>query len=279
MKTQSIYRKALTILGIGIIATLASSTAQAYQTFTLLADSSNAVGMTVSGENTAAGRYFGQFDNGPIFNVFCIDLHHNIGWGDGYTPDTSFTITDPSGPLVNGYYQGGYVSAETPQDFNPTPGGPTNTQRASEIAWIVDNYTNTSNTTFANMGLHGLSTDTNTNLAAIGFSIWDISEDGGNGVSTGQVYMDSVANQASYASLVSYYEKLAALHVFYKSNNATWVQAPVDGNFGHKQDFSLDISQVGPTPPPAVPEPSFVAFALCMAIVAGAFVARRRLAH
>jgi hypothetical protein len=279
MKTQSIYRNALTILGIGIIVTFASSAAQAYQTFTLQNDLSTSVNLQVEGNpNVYVGRSFGQFDNtGPIFNVFCIDYNHGINFGQSYTTDASFTVTAPGGPVVNNYYAGGYISALTPQDFNPITTGLPESQRANEIAWLIDKYTLADATTFSN-GKSG-TTDLNQNLAAVQLAIWNISEDGGGKLAGGNVYLDNPNENSIYSPFVSYYENLAGLNVFYKSNNAHWIQAPLDGNFNHMQDFSLDVTQVGQTPPPAVPEPSFVAFAICMAIVAGTFVARRRLAH
>ena len=234
-----------------------------------------------------AGRYRAQIGpaagQGPLTNIFCVDFTHEIHLGDTYAADTQNLLTAPAAPqATNGYYNGGLASALTAGDYAPA-GAMTAAQRASEVAFLADNYLNATATTFTSggqvtftQGMAG-SADLNNNLAAVSLSIWDIMQDGGTGLDTGSVRLQNPAG-TSYASLYNYpllqslsgyYEQQAAGNANYQSGTAYWIQAPVGPNGGHFQDYVA-----------AVPEPSAV---LPMLLGVGGLsalaVARRRKAR
>jgi hypothetical protein len=144
-------------------------------------------------------------------------------------------------------------------------GGLTAAQRSSQTGWLADNFLLADASTFSS-GLSG-STNLNDNLAAIALSIWDINQDGADGITTGQLQVDN-DGQIKLGSLVSYYQQQAALHSDYASQDNTWIQGPRDASGGHPQDV------VGPR----VPEPGTLALlgVLTPALPLAAIRARRR---
>ena len=76
--------------------------------------------------------------------------------------------------------------------------------RASQVAWLVDNY-----------------------LSASSFS------GSGEGLTSGQI---QAKNLGSISSLVTDYEALASNQTAYQSSTAIWVQAPQSASGGHLQD-------------------------------------------
>lgn len=199
--------------------------------------------------------------NGVKYNAFCVDDRHTIAFPDSYTANTSFHVTDPSGPIVGSYYQGGMSSAMSNGDLANISAAVA-TQRADEVAYLTDHYLNVSAAAFAG-GASG-STNFKDNMAAINLSIWDIVTDGGDGLSSGNL-IGNAATIAKYGGMVTYYDSLAANWKGYKSNSVNWIQAPLNRQLGHKQDFDF-----------ATPEGSSLAL-MCPTLGIGALFGLRRL--
>ncbi len=265
---------ALAILAIGSFVAGLPCYAQIVN-FTLLPyEDANLVRLSTDGGmtffKTDAGRYTGQFGSGPITNIYCDDLNHGIYSGGQYTASTQYMITSPSGPLVNGYYQGGLASALTNGDLTSV-GTAEAQKRSSEVAFLADTYLY--DYSYSSLAEEDL------NQSAIGLSIWDIVQDGGDGLSAGQVQAGA-ADAATYGTLVNAYENEASVFASnYQSGTAIWVQAPVDALGNHQQDFVYVPSEVPPNAPyPPVPEASTtVSFGLLLALgLGGAVIAAKR---
>ncbi len=218
-------------------------------------------------EQGYAGRYHGTLAGDPI-NIFCVDITHDIHTSDTYTANTQYHITDAKGSLTGAYYAGGLASAITTNDLGSvTVTGIEASHRASQVAWLADNYLNASS--FSGSG----DTDLTNNLTAISLSIWDIVRDGGNGLTAGQV---KAKNLGSLGSLVTYYEALAGNQTAYQSSTAMWIQAPQSTSGGHLQDYVYVKNSVTNGTLQAVPEPGVPTMILCMGLVAGAVVVTRK---
>ena len=240
---------------------LALSRPSAAQTFTYLGDYSNAEVVDISTDGGAtffdayAGQYKGQLGSGPAINIFCTDVNHGVQTSTPYQADTSHKVTDAAGPLVGSYYNGGLASALTPTDYKPS-GSLSAADRASEVAFLSDNYLNATAATFKN----GLSLQEN--LAAVNLGIWDIVENGGDGLTTGTFQVKNFD-----FGLVDSIEAQAAGHETYKSATADWIQAPVAKDGTHAQDYIAT---------PAVPEPATLPLLLVGLAALGFWAARRR---
>ena len=268
--------------GLALLATCAlAGAAQADTVFTFPTSASVAlpgsevVGLVNSSGNpfgVYAGRYTAQIGptSGPsvLTNIFCVDFTHDIELGDTYSANTQHLLTSPAATKAStdAYYNGGLASALNGSDYNPS-GAMAAAQRASEVAYLADSYLNATSLTFTS-NFSG-STDLGANLAAVSLSIWDIVQDGANGLGTGGVrlwnpgatnydgYSASVYSQLT--SLTGYYENQAAQHSTYQSSTATWIQAPRNGSDGHYQDYVMEAGGVNPHGPAAVPEPGSLA--------------------
>jgi hypothetical protein len=259
--------------GIGLALTVRRpAQALSLRTFTLLNDSSQTqtVNMSDNGGATfgdfSAGRYLGSFDGGPAFYIFCIDASHVINYGNSYSALTAFKVTDAAAPLTSvlggNYYLGGLSSALTDGDFTTTD-ATSALHRSDEAAWLIDQYLNATAATFAG-GASG-STNLVTNLAAVQLSIWDIIQDGGDGLGTGSFRTNGAA-QTTYGSMVGYYETLAAGHSSYVTPNAIWIQSSESPLGTHAQDFATNT-----------PEPDSLAIFVGLSISgAGFFMGKRR---
>lgn len=230
----------------------------------------NSQGVSVSSnggatyENAYAGQYHATLDNTPI-NIFCVDISHDIHNNDAYTANTQYHITDAAGPLSGSYYSGGLASAITTNDLGSvTVTAAQASARASEVAWLADNYLNVSS--FSGVK----DTDVTDNFTAISLSIWDIVRDGGDNLSTGQVVAQ---NLGSVGDLVTYYEGLAGKQTAYQSSTATWIQAPQSTPGSHMQDYVYEKSG---TPPQAVPEPGVPTMLSCLGLVVSGLYLRRK---
>ena len=227
------------LAGTALLLILGRPSAAQTQTFAYLSDYSNAELVSISTDgggdffSAYAGQYKGQLGNGPAINVFCTDINHEIQTGDTYEADTSHKVTDAGGPLVGSYYNGGLASALTATDYKPT-GALAASSRASEIAFLSDTYVNATAATFQN----GFSLQDN--LAAVNLGIWDIAQNGGDGLTTGTFQ----ARDFDF-SLVNAIEAQAAQHQSYNSSTAEWIQSPVAADGTHKQDY---VSTVVPEP-------------------------------
>ncbi len=221
----------------------------------------------ISYENAYAGRYHGILAGDPI-NIFCVDITHSIHTNDTYTANTQYHITDAKGSLSGNYYAGGLASAITTNDLGSvTVTSIEASHRASQVAWLADNYLNANS--FSGSG----DTDLTNNLTAVNLSIWDIVRDGGNGLGSGQV---TAKNLGSLGNLVSYYEALAGNQTTYQSSTAMWIQAPQSTSGDHLQDYVYVKKGSNSGTPQPVPEPGVPTMILCMGLVAGAVVAARK---
>ena len=255
---------ALAIFGLAALATAPKSDAQ-LAAFILTGDVSDTMVVSISSNNgtlynsVSTGRYKVTFNGGAAVNGWCTDILHGISFGGGYTANVAFQGTAPIGTLnvnTNGYYQGGLASAIGNGDFTPvsTPPAAGALARAASASWLADTFLNTTSFTLA-----AGSADKNVNLSAIQVAIWDIVQDGGNGVGTGQgvILIDPSAAYANstfaeMVTAVSYYEGQAASHTTYTNSQVNFIQAPTSqsgGVFTHNQDFLAKAS---------VPEPGAV---------------------
>ncbi len=242
--------------------------------FTLVSATPGSQGVTfITGSNSSEDVYAGRYNatlGGQNINVFCVDFTHSIGVGDSYEANTTQLLTAQTGTLqANGYYNGGLSSAFNSSDEDPSPAISTAiaTNRADEVAYLADNYLNATSATFAN-GLSG-STNFVNNLSSISIAIWDIIQDGGNGIATGQVEV-APSQQSEFSGMVNYYENQAEANSGYKSSTATWIQAPVCGNGSHLQTYVYDAI------PTTTPETSPAIILIIGGIVLMAGIALRR---
>jgi hypothetical protein len=275
------FKSTTSLAGAALTLLLGGALSASAQTFTFLGDLSDSKVVTVTSDGGAtsmngyAGRYKAQLGSGPVTNIFCVDINHEIHVGDTFAANTQYNITSPAGAFGGGYYSGGFASALTNGDI-ATLTFTQATARAGEVAFLADHYLNA-------VSFDGSSGSTNNvdNFAALNMSIWDIVEDGGDGLTMGQVQVGSSdagsSDAAAYGSLVGYYENQAASHTDYTSNTAGWIQAPEQPLGTHFQDYVYEKPLTTPHGnPQAVPEPSLTAFGGCLSLVAGAFWLRRR---
>lgn len=240
-------RSAIVLGAILSLALSGARTASAQTTFHLLNNTSESQVVTLSldGSNYGgyyAGRYWGTLDNGPAFRTFCVDAKHHIGFDDTYLSDPTHSLTDPAGPVVGSYYNGGLASALVNGDIANVSSSSA-AERANMAGWLVNRYLNATAATFSG-GFTG-SSSLLMNLAALQISLWDIIDDGANGLAAGTVLGDGTT-QASYGGLVSYFETQAAAHSNEASPYVKFIQAPISGpNLDHAQDFTTQITPEG----------------------------------
>ena len=100
------------------------------------------------------------------------------------------------------------------------------------------------------------------NLAAVNLSIWDIAQNGGDGLTMGTFQAKDFN-----IGLVDSFETLAAQNQGYASGTAEWIQAPVAADGTHKQDYVTNA---------AVPEPATLPLLLVGLSGLGFWAAKRR---
>ena len=282
--SRAIGAAKMTSIALAAISAILMAPAAKSQTFTLLSDQSESQSVWLS-ENSGgvynssiAGRFKGVLA-GPVFNTFCNDLFHNINFGQSFTAGISYKVSDAAGALSNnsgGYYQGGLASGLTNTDYITTGGNPTAAQaqvRSAASAWILDTYGNTINFT----GLGTGSSNLVDNTTAMQIAIWDLVQDGGDGVSAGTVRLDTAlhgqatSDNAKFSPMVNFFESaaLAAANAVggYKGR-AYFIVAPTTnsaGTFTHLQNFSA-----------AVPEPGEMTMILGVGMMGVAGIYRKR---
>jgi hypothetical protein len=238
--------------------------AQTFRSFTLTNDTSETASISISTDSggsfhsTNAGRYKGLL-GGNLVNLVCNDAIHSVGFGNSYTADVDYKITDVAGALSGGYYHGGLSSVLVNADYvNPAISNSAANIRSSGAAYLTDNYLNA--TSFTN----GVNTNVLANLVALQLAQWDIIQDGGDGLAAGTFRADAGA-QTTYNSLVSLYETQAASNSSYASVRSLFIQAPTSAIGTHQQNFST-----------AVPEPGVIAMLAGMVIPGAMFLRRRK---
>lgn len=244
---------ALSMLAVGSQGAFAYGT----QTFTFLGYGNPGIigtNVTISVDGTSkavyAGRYLGKFNNSPAFNIFCVDVRHTINWNASFTTLVTLGRTmDPAYPWqpATGFYEngaqgapGGLASALTNADYMPAfPSGSLNVvQRSRAVAWLGTTYLNASLTA--------------QQAAAIQLAIWDIVQDGGDGLAAGtfQVSGNGVASLAP-----TYISEAIANANWGGPDETVFIQARRTTSAGdHLQDFIFHnpgtYVQVVPIPEP-----------------------------
>lgn len=279
MKTYKISQIAAFGALIVIIAGLKPASADTFKFVTGNFHATNVKISTNSGSSyfsTEAGEYkatIGTGRNTKTIGLYCVDLDHGISAGDTFAANLTYHLTDAAGSTYttggNKYYKGGLTSALgndiKAYNYNShQPASSTNlsfSNRASEVAWLADNFQNIKTFSSAS-GTNNY----NKNQTAVGLAIWDIIRDGGNGLGQGTV-VGSTSTKTDFSSLVNYYEGLAAAHSSYTSNTAFFVQSPLSHS-GHYQDFVY--STATPTPEAGT------SVALALMCVGGMFFRRKK---
>jgi len=209
------------LLAAGAALTLSPGTSQSakadYFEF-LNANGSNSVHITynngTSNENALAGAYNIQIGT-TVTTGFCTAVRNNITNNDSTNSATYWNDINSS-PL-------------TSVSYNAVNNSHSQIQNEQAAAWVTKNY------------LHGSSTD----QTSAALAIWDIINDGGDGVTVGnfRILSDSSSYQLGAQSIID----LAYGHG--NVTNVAWEQTPKDSTAdGAKyQDFAID----------PIPEPAF----------------------
>jgi len=195
----------------------------------------------------SVGILQGTLSNEPqlgLFELYCVDIRHTIG-----TPFQTLAmlgqVIDGAQPLqVSGFYEdgfgqgGGLASALTDFDYKPTLPGPnpsfdTIEKRVNAVSYLSQKYLNSPS-----------GADT---LAKVQLAIWDIVQDGGDGVGAGQGSVQ--AKTADGSAFVDISAILAEAAGQAATPGPEWLQAPrVGGNpNNHLQDFVFNRPSPGPT--------------------------------
>lgn len=254
--------------------------------------------------STVAGRFLMQFDgnNDGLFTdtsidvvrkVFCVDVTHSIQTNDAVYAPVVDRLTgpsellrkntnDPDGDSTNRYFYqdaalaqaGGMVSAMTTNDyFKALPGSvPTAAEaaiRTSKVAWLVDKYLNAV----------ASSSFTRLDFAAVQLAIWDIVQDGGDGIGagnfkavsneTGSGAITTATLQATVNAYLNQVSHIGNPHFgLYDSQHAMWVQMARGSGYGHLQDHVWTSAPV--------PEPAFYGMATLLGLGGLGYLRRRK---
>lgn len=241
--------------------------------------------------NVYAGLYMGELGTTSI-NIFCTDFTHDITVGppdNKYTGDTTYYATDAAAsdnPLTyglnsNGFYDGGLASAMTATDYETANlASGVATKRADAVAYLADKYIN--NSSLASSYFTGSTTATQ-QYAAVSMAIWDIVQDGGDGLNTGQVKLDNTSQLLFYGNAVNQIETDAFTQISssYTNSDIDWLQSQrstslVNGKYAHLQDYVYYNPNANHHIIPSAPEPSFPMLLLSFGVIGGGFWLRRR---
>jgi hypothetical protein len=218
----------------------------ATQTFTFLGGKSGktaSMKVSVNGGATfsgliSVGVYKGTLSAEPSLGeieMYCADVYHAIG-----TPFQTLVslgrFIDAAQPLVGPYYEdgagngGGAASAMTAADYHPTlpganPAFDTIAKRVDAVSYLAHKYLNSS-----------FSRDI---LARVQLAIWDIMQDGGDGVGAGQGAIQAKDGNDLYVDISAILTEAAGQGGVPRPR---WLQAPrLGGNPGnHAQDLVFD---------------------------------------
>ncbi len=258
------------VTAVAMLGITSVSNAQVTKTFVLLNNLTDIASVSVSTNSgssfaaTSAGRFQGTF-NGVQVPLFSTDVKHTLSFDSGYTANVGFNITDVGGSLVSSYYQGGLASVlSSNADFvSPTITAGAAATRSSEVAWLVDTYLNSTVGTFSTLGSG--STSLLTNEVAIQLAIWDLTQDGGDGLGAGTLRVNG-ADLTTYGSIVTFYEGAgqAGGQTTY-TGKADFIQAPTSVIGTHSEYFAT-----------VVPEPGTYAMIAGMSVPGLILMARRR---
>jgi hypothetical protein len=266
-----------------------TSTAHADQLFQFVGVSDSDVVYFANEGGVYAGGYQGKLASGTAFGIFCTDFTHNIANPDSYSTlvtlgsitNTPTEMLHKISPSTNYYYQsaqstnhiGGLTSAMGPLDYHTNNNGPlTFNQRASAVSYLTDTYLNAT-------------TDKN-HRAGAQIAIWDIIQDGGDGLAAGSVVTttsqntDGAAAVLDATTIIANVEANNALGTTIRSwndPNTYWIQSPHSSttDYNEKQSFTYHDSAF--TVQDVVPEPAFYQMsALLLLGGAGLFRLRRK---
>jgi len=260
-----------TVLAFGVLMATAAG-AQSTVKFTVLgADKTVNLHINNGGDgvgnpyNSTAivGRFKGQFENGKAVYMFCVDARHFEGSPFQTLDATTIPLVTDTATGFNateGFYKdntyGGVASAMTKADYIPTagtvPDAASAATRASQAAYLVDKWVNSI-------------TATNVDFAKVQLAIWDILQDGGDGLAAGSFTStsgyDISAILTDASSITSSY-----------TGSAIWIEAQRQGTprtaGNHVQDWAYSCP---------VPEPVFLQFGAMMGLGGvGVFRLRRK---
>lgn len=225
-----------------------------------------------------AGRYKADLGAQTGIDIFCVDFSHRIEPNQTYNTLTNLgLVTDAAAPVTKigtewfyatgstgSYSGGGLSSAISIADYGPHHLGVlTAAQRSAAIGYLGDLYLGAASS--------------RTHLGAIQMAIWDIIEDGGDGLGAGEVKVTrSLQNADGKAAfdLFPTYLNAALAQTGYLAQTSYWIQdgsSRISSEYVSRASHSQDFIYRGPVP---VPEPlSMTLSGIGLALV-GAF--RRR---
>lgn len=213
-----------------------------------------------------AGRYNAKVNN-IAEEIFCTDFVHNIGpYNDSYntlaslgdlTKSPSDILRALTGDNGKYYYQdasghgGGLISALTSGDYHVTPPGLPLAARVNRVGYLSDTFLNSSTLTKQQFG-------------GLQIAIWDIIQDGGDGLSAGDLRAGVNAGGSDGAQAIAWATTYLGLLGTGAYDNRTpshslWIQSPRDSSNplgDHKQDFVYT----------RVPEPAYVQMAALLGL-------------
>jgi hypothetical protein len=209
------------------------------------------------------GVYSGSLSTVPgSIEVFCVDVYHFLGTPFDTLVNLGKVTAAAEALQASGYYEdgagngGGLASAMTAADYNPTLPGPnaafdTVAERVDAVSYLLHKYLNTA--AFA-AG----------DYAKAQLAIWDILQDGGDGMGAGSIQATDTSNVTIDISAV-----LADVAGKAGVSRPEWIQAPREGSppkpGKHVQDFGWD----------PVPEPAFYQMSALL-VLGGLGLWRRR---
>lgn len=197
------------------------------------------------------GVYLGNLSTVPgNIEVFCTDVYHFLGTPFVTLVNLGKVIAAADTLKASGYYEdgagngAGMASAMHPLDYNPNlpgsnPAFDTVAERVDAVSYLLHKYLNTAAFTAGD-------------YAKAQLAIWDILQDGGDGMGAGTIQATNTSNVVIDISAI-----LADAAGKAGVRRPEWIQAPRNiRNFKHVQDFGWD----------PVPEPAFYQMSALLAL-------------